>query len=185
MKARLRKSGNVVMALGEVLVGILLMINPLGFTMGIIIGMGALLVATGGVLVIAYFKAEPERAALEQNLTKGLCALLAGVFCIFRSGWFLAAMELLVMFYGVVILFTGIAKVQWAVDAIRMKRDKWQFRACGAAVTLVVAAVVLMNPFKTTAILWTFTGISLIIEAVLDLLTLVFAGKGSEKSGMD
>ncbi len=182
MRARLRKSGSVVMALGEVLVGILLMVNPLGFTMGIIIGVGALLLIMGGVFVVAYFKAEPGQAAVEQNLTKGLCALLAGVFCIFRSGWFLTALEMLVVFYGIVILLTGIAKVQWAVDAFRMRRDKWQFRACGAAITLIVAAVVLMNPFKTTAILWTFTGISLIIEAVLDLLTLVFVGKKSEQS---
>ncbi len=44
--------------------------------------------------------------------------------------------------------------------------------------TLIVAVVVLRNPFATTAVLWTFTAVSLIVEAVVDLLGLVFEGKG-------
>jgi len=185
MKTMLRRFGGVIMALVEVLVGILLVINPVGFTMGIVIGVGALLMVLGGFFTIAYFRADPVQAAREQNLTKGLCALLAGAFCMFRSGWFLAALPMLILFYGLGILLTGIAKVQWAVDAFRMKRDRWQFRACVAAVTLVVAAVVLLNPFETAAVLWTFTGISLIVEAVLDLLILILAGNLSAEKDME
>ena len=178
MKKILQKFGSIILALGEVLVGVLLLIDPAGFTVGIIAGVGMLLTALGVFLVRAYFKADPEEAAMGQNLMKGLGALTGGIFCIFRSDWFIVTFPLLAMFYGIIILITGIMKVQWAVDMVRLKKKLWYFPAAGAALTLIVAVVVLRNPFATTAVLWTFTAVSLIVEAVVDLLGLVFEGKG-------
>ena len=37
-----------------------------------------------------------------------------------------------------------------------------------------MAVVILLNPFETLATLWVFTGIALIAEAVVDVLTLIF-----------
>ena len=71
MKKILQKFGSIILALGEVLVGVLLLIDPAGFTVGIIAGVGMLLTALGVFLVLAYFKADPEEAAMGQNLMKG------------------------------------------------------------------------------------------------------------------
>lgn len=178
MKKVLKKIDSFILAIGEAAVGILLLINPVGFTVAIIAGVGLLLAVTGAVSILAYFRADPEEAAKGQSLMKGLCALGGGAFCIFRSDWFIAAFPLLAVLYGIVILVTGIAKVQWAVDMVRLKKKQWYFQALGAAITLIAAAVVLGNPFGTTAILWMFTAISLIVEAVVDLVGMVLEGKG-------
>lgn len=173
---------NILMALGEILVGILLLIDPLGFTAGIITGIGILLIALGTVCVLAYFKEEPLEAVKGQKLTKGLCALIGGVFCIFKSEWFIVTFPLLTIVYGIGILLTGITKVQWAVDMFRMKIRLWYYAAISAAVTLAVAAVILMNPFATTAVLWTFIAVALIVEAAVDILALFFAGKNKDQA---
>lgn len=177
MKALRDKLPNIIMALGEILVGILLLVNPFRFTAGIITGAGILLVALGAVTVLAYFKADPLEAAKGQQLTKGLSVLLAGIFCIFKSEWFLITFPLLTILYGFGILLTGIAKVQWAVDMFRLKKESWHYAALSAGVTVVVAAVILMDPFATTAVLWTFIAVSLIVEAVVDIVALVFLMK--------
>ena len=54
MKKILQKFGSIILALGEVLVGVLLLIDPAGFTVGIIAGVGMLLTALGVFLVLAY-----------------------------------------------------------------------------------------------------------------------------------
>ena len=180
MRKLLKKFDSFIMALGEVLVGILLLVDPVRFTTAIIIGVGILLAVYGGLSVYAYFRSAPEEAARGQDLTKGLCVLAGAAFCIFRSEWFSMTFPLLTMLYGVGILVTGLAKVQWAVDMLRMKMKLWYFPAAGAALTLIVAGVIIQNPFETTEILWTFAGIALIVEAVVDLLGLVYEGKGPE-----
>lgn len=164
----------------EILVGILLLVNPVGFTSLIIIGAGVVLMVAGLSGVIRYFRTEVYEAAGSRLLLKGLVALLAGGFCAFRSGWFIATFPVITLLYGVVILLTGLAKVQWMVDAIRMKRSKWFIAGISALVSIVCGVVIISSPFSTTAILWMFTGISLIVEAVIDALSLIFGGRKQE-----
>ena len=168
------KAGSILGCLCELLVGILLLINPAGFTSGIIIALGAVLIAVGIKNIFLYFRTDPLIAATQQCLVKGLVAIIAGLFCILRSDWFIATFPLLTMLYGVVILITGVAKVQWAMDLRRMHIDEWFLAALGAVLSILFAVVILMNPFSTTAVLWTFVAISLIIQAVLDIIALFF-----------
>lgn len=62
MKFLKNNIGSIVSCLMEILVGILLLINPVGFTSGIIIGAGFVLLVTGLISVIKYFRTEPEAA---------------------------------------------------------------------------------------------------------------------------
>ena len=169
-----RNLGSVAMSLAEIIIGVLLLVNPVGFTSGIIVTFGVVLMITGIGTTIKYFRTEPEEAAVSQILVKGLLMLLAGAFCAFNSHWFIATFPVLTLVYGVVILITGITKVQWTVDIIRMKRSKWFWAAISAAISIVCGIVIITSPFSTTAILWMFIGISLIVEAVFDMIGSIF-----------
>ena len=107
---------------------------------------------TGIGTTIKYFRTEPEDAAVGQVLVKGLLELLGGAFCAFNSHWFIATFPVLTLVYGVVILVTGITKLQWTVDIIRMKRSKWLWMAISAAISIVCGITVITNPFSTTAV---------------------------------
>ena len=165
--------GTIIMFLCELLVGVLLLIDPVGFTAGIIIGLGWVMMALGLASAVSYFRTAPAEAAREQKLVKGLCLILLGAFGAFRSGWFIAAFPLLTMAYGVAMLLTGIVRVQRTVDSLRLKTGVWYWPALGAVITLIFAAVILANPFATTVFMWNFVALSLIIEAVLDFVTLI------------
>jgi uncharacterized membrane protein HdeD (DUF308 family) len=165
------------MCLLELLVGALLLINPVGFTSGIIMGAGLVLILIGIVCIIKYFRAEPEEAAKEQNLLKGLIALLAGGFCALRAEWFVITFPVITLIYGLVILITGLGKIQWTVDIIRQKKPKWFLCGLSALVSTVCGLVIIAAPFTTTAVLWMFTGISLIVDACFDIPALILTNK--------
>lgn len=169
--------GEILMCLCEIICGILLLINPVGFTSSIIVVFGAILAISGIGSMITYFRADPFEAASGQLLAQGLALLVGGLFCSLRSHWFIATFPLLTILYGIGTLATGFIKTQWAVDAIRRKEHYWGWMALGAALSLLFAVLILSNPFSTTAVLWTFVAISLIVEAVLDLFAVIFGKK--------
>ena len=94
-----RNLGSVAMSLAEIIIGILLLVNPVGFTSGIIVTFGVVLMITGIGTTIKYFRTEPEDAAVGQVLVKGLLELLGGAFCAFNSHWFIATFPVLTLVY--------------------------------------------------------------------------------------
>jgi len=174
------KAGRIILAVCEAAIGIVLLVDPIGFTTGIIMCLGMLLLLFGIVSAVQYFRAVPEVAALEQKLARGLLLAAVGLFCIFNSGWFITAFPLLSVVYGIVTLITGIVKIQWTVDMVRLKAKKWFWVGINAALTIVCAIVILCNPFSSAAVLWVFVAATLIAEAVLDLIAAVFAKKSAD-----
>lgn len=175
MKQKSSEINKLILALCELILGVVLLINPVGFTSAIIIILGILLFVAGILSTIRYFKETPEEAAKGQNLTYALLEMIAGLFCMFKSNWFIVTFPLLTVLYGVITLITGVSKVQWTVDFIRIKADKWFLAAISAVITIVCAVVILCNPFSSTMVLWTFIAITLIAEAVFDVITAIFA----------
>ncbi|MCD8023360.1 MAG: DUF308 domain-containing protein [Lachnospiraceae bacterium] len=173
MEKMKRIPGKLVTCIAEIIIGILLLINPIGFTKGILIALGIGLIIVGAVNVVKYFKESPEEAANEKALASGLLLLLVGFFFALRTDWFIVTFPLLTVFYGIMNLVTGVSKIQWAVDMVRMKQKYWYIALIGALLTLLFAILILMNPFATTSVLWTFTGVTLIVEAIIDILTFI------------
>lgn len=162
--------GGFALCVLEILVGVLLLINPVGFTSGIIIGAGALMVMGGGLCVIRYFTSKPEAAAQAQLLFKGVVLLMAGVLCMTQYGWFLTAFPLLTVLYAGWMLVLAAMKLQQMADMRRMKAGRWYMPGIAAVLAVVLAAVILINPFGAMGAVWTFVAISLIAEAAVELV---------------
>lgn len=167
----------ILLAAVEIVIGILLLINPVGFTQTIILVFGIVMIITGLMKVIKYFRTPVEQAVFQQNLVAGLICAVFGLFCALKSGWFIAVFPLLTVLYGIATLISGLTKLQWTVDMFRLKRSHWSWMALSAVLTVIFALVILMNPFKTTAILWGFVGISLMLEAAADIIVVAVAHK--------
>ncbi len=179
----LKQNGNaIIMCIIEVVAGILLLINPVGFTAGIIIATGIALMVSGLLNVIRYFRSSPMEAAAGQLLMRGLVALLAGAFCAFNPEWFIITFPMIAILYGVAVLIGGLGKVQITMDMLRVKNSKWWWGAISAAISIICAFVMINNPFSSTVALWWFTGISLIVEAVFDMITLIMSRKNDEST---
>lgn len=183
MKTIKENMNGILACLFELAVGILLLISPVSFTSGIIMAFGVVLLILGLAGIIRYFRTEPVKAAQGQILVKGLVSLLAGGICAFKSEWFVATFPILTLLYGIAILVFGLGKIQWTVDMLRLKKKNWYLAAISALISIVCSLVIIANPFRSTAILWMFTGISLIVEAVFDVVALCVDIRGKETIG--
>lgn len=164
----------------EILVGLLLLISPVGLTEWIIVIAGFILMGTGILKIISYFRTPAEEAILQRSLTFGILSVLLGLWCMFRSQWFIALFPLLTTLYGILILINGVAKVQWTADMLRLKKRRWGWMALSAVVTVVCAVVILRHPFAATATLWRFIGITMVVEAVIDIIAVIFIQKNRD-----
>ena len=144
---------------------------------------GILAAVAGAWKLISYFRTKPEEAMQKRDLANGLMLLILGLFCAFRSQWLIVTFPVITVLYGVATLVLGINKTQTAVDLLRAKRRYWFVALIGAVLTLVFALLILANPFASTAFLWTFIAISLIVEAVLDVLAFTFGRKSESAEG--
>ncbi len=53
----------------------------------------------------------------------------------------------------------------------RYHRSKWFWMAIGAAISILCGITVITNPFiSTTTVLWLFAGVSLVVDAVFDMI---------------
>lgn len=172
-----QKEITLLAALAELLIGILLFVEPVRFTSGILLCVGVILLVFGVICVLRYFRAEPMQAALEQNLAKGLVMLLLGGFLAFQTDWAISLFPLLTHLYGIAILIIGIVKLQQGVDLLRLKLRYWFLAGINAVLAILFAMIILSNPFASTIALWRVAAISLIVEAVFDVVVLVMTGR--------
>lgn len=161
----------------ELAVGVLLLIDPIAFTSAIVRIFGIVLCVLGVLNIMSYFKLAPEMGSMSMSFTKGLVQVIAGVFCIFRPEWLANAFPLLAVAYGLGILVVGLIKLQWSVDVLRVNGRYWFIPGIGGISSVIFAVVIILNPFTTTAVLWMFAGISLIVEAVIDAVSTIMANR--------
>ncbi len=170
----LRQTANaIILCIIEAAAGILLLIHPVGFTSTVIIVAGIALMLDGLLNIINYFRSNPADGAAGQLLMRGRICILAGAFCAFNSGWFLVTFPVITVLYGVAVLVGGMGKIQAAMDMRRMGNNKWWWALISAVISIVCAMVIINNPFSSTMAIWLFTGISLIAEAIVDVIALV------------
>ena len=53
---------NLILCIGEIVIGALLLINPIAFTSAVLVALGVILVLLGGARLMGYFRAAPEVA---------------------------------------------------------------------------------------------------------------------------
>lgn len=177
MKNLKENFGNLFMCLGEIIVGILLLLKPVGFTKGIIVGLGIILIIAGIVNMIRYFTTNVFEGIKEQTLSSGLIFIVIGFFCTLNVNWFIVTFPVLTILYGVIVLMLGLKKLSWSIHLIRLKQKHWFLVGINAVLSIIFSIIIMNNPFSTTAILWQFTGAVLIVEAIFDIVALFIESK--------
>ncbi len=171
----MKNNGKILLIVCEIALGILLFIDPLGFTGAVIKIAGALMLVSAVFAAVRYFREDPFEAHIEQGLAKALILLAAGLFCLIKTDWFLSTFPIFTMIYGVAILLTGIVRIQWTVDMIRVKAGRWYIPGIGALLAVILSLIIILNPFSATEVLWRFVAITLLVEAAADIAIVIFA----------
>lgn len=177
MKKLDKKIKALLLCIAELLIGVFLLIKPVGFTSTIIVCAGLGLMVKGLMDVVRYFRTSAREASLQEGISHGLIFLLIGAFCAFQSEWLMQAVSFSGIIYAVVIMLLGVDKIQSAVDARRLGSKYWFYPAISAIISIVCVVIIFLNPFSVERNLLVFAGVVLIVEAVLDMIYLVMENK--------
>ena len=177
MKKLDKQIKSMILCIAELLIGIILLIKPVGFTSIIIICAGLGLMVKGLMEVVRYFRTTAKEASLQEGLSRGLVCLLVGAFCTFQSQWLMQAVSFSGIIYAVLIMLLGVEKIQNTVDARRLGRKTWFYPAISAVVSIVSVIVIFLNPFSIERNLLIFAGSILIAETALDVIGMVMGSK--------
>ena len=181
MKNRIKKiSVSLMLAACELLLGLLLLINPTGLTSVVIIALGILLMALGAFHLFQYIRLPQEEAAKTWKLASGAGVLAIGVAFIANQHWMVQILGTLMTLYGGIALAAAFMKMQIAVDALRFKRPFWHLMAISFLVTIILAVLLFINLFAESAV-WTVTGIVLLGLALLDTVYFIL-GRTKKKA---
>ena len=167
------KIGNILLCIAEIIVGVLLLVNPDAVTSAFIIGAGAVMILTGIVFCTLYFVGEAEKMVIKQLLFKGLLLIILGVLCVTQYGVLLAALPFVTWVYAIAMLILAAYKVQCTVDILRLSGIRWYFPAISAALAVVLALFILLNPNTAMNIVWGSTRVSIILEAGQEIATII------------
>ena len=119
------------------------------------------------------FVGEAEKMVIKQLLFKGLLLIILGVLCVTQYGVLLAALPFVTWVYAIAMLILAAYKVQCTVDILRLSGIRWYFPAISAALAVVLALFILLNPNTAMNIVWGFMGVSIILEAGLEIATII------------
>lgn len=150
--------------------GIILLVDPLKFLSEIMVVGGVLLCICGIISIVKYILMEEERAEISQGLFKGIILVSGGAFCALRSDWFVLTFYDLTAVYGAAIFAAGAAKVQNCANMFRFGQKRWYLLGIGAVLQLAIAVVMIANPFVMVQDLWRFSGIAIMMVALIDFL---------------
>lgn len=167
-KLRLSPS-EMLMGLAAIVLGLILLIAPGTATAFVFNGIGAICIAIGLFNVVRYFMLDTKASIISNALATGLVWIIIGVAVILLKG---TLISILPVFFGVIVLIGGIAKLQGALSFKRMNATKWYIELCLAVLSIVFGSLILLNPFSTAMILMRIIGAALLIEGIADMISI-------------
>ncbi len=150
--------------------GVVLIIWPIESRMAICYVLGAACAVYGVVRIFAYFK--DGGALSSMGLALGVSAVVLGLALIFAAKAIIAIFGVII---GVAILTDSILRLQLAFNLKRAGTRGWATVLIFAALMLVLGVVLLFDPFAGAAAATVLTGVSLAVDGILNLVSVIMA----------
>lgn len=172
------KGTTKLMAILAIVYGIILIIWPdlnarlLGYVIA-----GAF-VAIGLAFIVKYIRKNVYDDFYKKELVWGLTALFIGIL-------FFIKVEILIgilpMILGIMILISGIVKLQNAFDLVRINVGNWKPVMVMAVLNVALGLILLVNPVWVAEIIFILIGVGLVYSGITDLITIVLFEKNSKE----
>lgn len=138
-------------------------------TLAYAIAVSAILV--GGFTVITYLRRDVARNYYRNDFVAGLTAVIVGIMILRRAEFVISIIPFLL---GVLVIFSGILKLQHFVDIKRMQGDAGAAMLMLALINVLLGILLVANPFEAVTLLFRVLGIGMIFSGVTDLLSSLY-----------
>ena len=164
LKAGMLLAGVISLALGFVL---MLLPGVVESTLRFVFGGGLTLF---GVLEIVFVFARPNGLLSVGRIIPGVLSLAVGLVFLFRFDTFVSLLWILL---GISILTDGIYKLQYAFELKAAQINNWWINLLVSVASLVMAAVLMIQPFDVQSEMSVFAGAMLAVNGLFDIVCVV------------
>ncbi|MCM1064720.1 MAG: DUF308 domain-containing protein [Eubacterium sp.] len=158
-----------------ILLGIVALVIP--ETMEKLLGflIGGVLIVAGAVSMISYLLRDAHQNYYHNDFLHGLVGILLGIVVLYKIDIIISLIPFLL---GVLVLVSGLSKLQDVIDLKRLEYGNWIFMLVLAVINIVLGLVLIFNPMAAAALLFRLLGVGLIFSGITDCATTIyFAGK--------
>lgn len=168
------KSGAIFTGVVLCIAGAVLLFFPEALTKMVTYLASILLLCMGIGQIIGYFRTSPGEGRYGGGLVAGVCLVVAALVIFFRSD---VVVSVIPVILGIIIVLSGVAKLQNAIDLARLKARQWTTALAIAILNLVFGVIIIFNPFSTAMALLQFVGIGLIYSGLFDVISILYLSK--------
>lgn len=134
--------------------------------------LGILFLVFGAVKLAGFFSKDPYQLVFESDLVFGILYLALGLLLLFRPAHTMAFFGIV---FGLMLLADGLTRVRIALDARPFGIRAWWLILVSAIATAILGVVLLFHPGEGTQALTQLLGISLMVDGVMNISTILAA----------
>ena len=157
----------LIVNLALIVLGVLFIIFPENSVKIICYASGAILCLLGAYKLVQYFK-DGIKDITSFGLAGGIGLVSVGLLLFFKPNFISDVLSIL---FGIILIISGIIKLQQAINVKNSKGKAWWTVLCVAVIALVSGLFALFFPFATRKVLFIFIGISLIVDGLLGIIS--------------
>ena len=137
--------------------------------------LGGALILTGAVFIISYLLREPILNYDHNGFVNGIAVMAIGAIVLFKMN---LVVSLLPLGLGLLVLISGVTQLQDCIDMIRLKYKSWGLMLFFSILNIILAVVLLIDPFKAAMTMFKVMGVGLILSGITDIYSMFYlAGK--------
>lgn len=167
----------IVMAVAYVVFGLSLLVKPELSTTVICYAIGAVCVIYAVANLIKYFTGSINRMYIEPDFVLSVIICVFGIVTIVRPSVIISILPFIV---GIVLVFSGLIKVQDGINLKRFNYDRWFLVLGFAVISVILGIVVLLNPFGTGLLFTRIVGLFFTVDGVLSISSIVMLRKNGK-----
>ncbi len=157
-----------------VIMGIILIIYPETTAETICYVVGISGVVIGVFTVLAYVFRDIQKNYYRNDFVIGMMEVLLGAFVLYKAD---LIMELIPCVLGMLVVFSGIGKLQNGIDLRQMGGKKDFIFFIMALVNLIFGILLVIDPFDDTGLLYILIGTGLLISGITDAFATLYMAK--------
>lgn len=170
--------GFVVSAVLYILLGVVLLKFPDQSLRTVCYFFGGVTLIYGVIRIITYFIQKREGFLFLTDVVVGIILTGIGIFLLITPEVVISIIPFII---GLLILFHSIMKIQRALQLKRVNYEKWWSMLILSVITAALGALIIYNPFKTVSMMVMAIGIVLMIDGVINLISIFFTAHTVKK----
>lgn len=157
-----------------ILLGFILLFNPAATARTICYIIGMIIMAVGIIKIISYFLMSVENSFQKNSFVSGAILIIIGILFMVKVN---IVISIIPYFMAIIVIISGLSKLQGVFDIIRVKRNGWFIPLVMALINIALGIFLLCNLIGAAKLMLRVVGACMIYSGVTGLINVIYISK--------